>query len=617
MTAKTKFWPSAVFFSVLVIAAAHVHANVSITAEVNQTSVFLNDQIVLSVSVSGPHANLPDPQIPPMPNFSAYSSGRSQNISFVNGSLSSSIVHTYVLVPRFVGKGTIEPISLTYSGQTVKTAPIEIQVRPPTAAGATPGAPTGAPAASRQRGSAREASGPEVFITAELDKKKAFVDEQVILTVRFYTAASLLGNPQYTAPKLNGFIAEDLPPERHGTTSIRGKTYYYSEIKTALFAASAGKLAIGPATVRCQVQEDVAVDPFASDFFQRFFSQGIVTGRARDLSSEPLTLVAEPLPDTGKPSNFSGAVGRYSISASVDKTAAKVGEAVNLVVTISGTGNLQSVGEPKLPDLPGFRGYETISSLNLDKKDDLVRGSKVFRTVLVPRVSGPQTIAPIHLSYFNPEKRAYMDAATLPITLHVAPGAAESAPAADFSGLRENTAKGLTAVAQDIRYLKNSPKVPASTRALEAVSSAGPWHTLPFLLFALTLSLTQYREMQRSDKKGTRFRGAAKASYSKIKEASGLRDKDAKKAALLLSEALGGFLAGKLGESASGLTLRRVQDLLRAHQPHLGAHRLEEIRDLWEELDGLRFAPGSGSGAKTLPDRLAKLIRELDKEITR
>ena len=462
--------------------------------------------------------------------------------------------------------------------------------------------------------------GPDLFVTAELDKPKAFVNEQVTLTVRFHTAVTLLGNPQYNAPKIAGFLAEDLPPERHGTVQVRGRQYYYSEIKTALFPAQAGGLKIGRAMIRCEVQQDVAIDPFAHDFFQKFFSQGLVGAQARELVSEPLIMTAEPLPAEGKPQAFSGAVGRFSVAAAVDRSRVKAGEAINLTVTLQGAGNLKAAGEPKLPDLPAFRVYDTVSSLNVDKKGDVVQGSKVFRTVLVPRVSGPQEIAPIVYAYFDPGKRKYLEASTLPIRLTVDPGQGGEGPSAVFTGPAGVSPQGLTAVTHDIRYLKTRSRTPILTKFLEWISRGGMVHSLPFLYFAGLLSFLQYREQALSDPKAARLRRALKSAQGRLKAAQKLGPQDHQRAAGLLSEALTHFLADKFDQPASGLTLRQAQELLR-RQTSLDPGLAVQVRELWEELDLRRFAPASpAKGGKhseeaRLASELAALFKRLDREL--
>lgn len=589
-------------------------AELMISAQADKTVVALNDQIVLEVSVAGSHASLPDPQMPPLANFSVYSSGKNQSISFINGNISSTVIYTYVLVPHFVGKGVIPPISLTYEGKTAKTDPIEIQVQPPSGGASAP------PPAKNPRRPAQASApanrAPDIFVAAEVDKKQAYVNEQVNLTVKFYTSVTLLGNPQYNAPKISGFISEDLPPERHGNVALHGRNYYFSEVKTALFPAQAGKLAIGAATVRCQIQQNIAIDPFASDFFQKFFAQGAVTAQNRDFSSDPLLLTAEPLPEAGKPANFSGAVGAYSITAAVDRSAAKVGDALNLTVTVSGTGNLKAVGDPKLPDLPSFRVYDSVSSMNLDKKNDLVTGSKVFKTVIVPRVSGSLTIPSITFSYFDPSKKSYMRASTLPISLNIAPGEGGTASAAASGPAAGPAPQGLTSVNEDIRYLKPKHGGSPFSKLLEAAAEAGPIHSVPFLVFAGALVFAQYKERGASDKKGSRFKNASRAAASRIRQAGQLPSDDPRKVALL-SDALTNYIADKLDLTASGLTLRRAQELLRLRQPSFGEAQMQNLKDIWDELDLLRFAPSQArqGDLERLQALLSQLIKEFDHEI--
>ncbi|OGR89876.1 MAG: hypothetical protein A3J74_03605 [Elusimicrobia bacterium RIFCSPHIGHO2_02_FULL_57_9] len=600
----------------LFIVAAPACAQISIHSSVDKTSVALNDQIALTVTVSGSEASLPEPQMPSLPNFSVYSSGRNQSISFVNGRVSSSIVHTYVLEPRFVGKGIIGPITL--SGTNAQTAAIEIQVVKPD--GSNPQTAAGSPQRPQPRIGAEAPNpggrGPDLFVKASLDKPKAFVNEQVTLSIKFFTAVNLLGNPQYFPPKISGFLAEDLPPVRQGNTTLNGRVYYVSEVKTALFAAQSGKLKIGPASVHAQIQKDVRIDPFASDFFDRFFASGMIAPQTRELNSEPLLLTAEPLPE-GKPEGFSGSVGHFSISAAVDKTKARVGDAVNLSVSVQGTGNLKAIGDPRMPALDSFRVYDTVGSLNFDKKNDRVQGSKVFKTVLVPRVSGDLIIPPITFPYFDPQRRAYTTASTLPLRLKVEPGAPGSAPAVGFDSAG-NVPQQLRAVSEDIRYLKAGQSKGRLTRALEFSAEARFPHIIPFLIFSCFLAVTKYRQMENANPLRSRSSRAWKTAARRIQEARQAMSSDPQRACGLMSEAFCGYLADRLGQSAAGLTWRRTQELLRAPQTRISPDLLERVRSVWEKLDGHRFAPGAGraigeSISAQVPI-LKALLEDLEKE---
>ena len=58
----------------------------------------------------------------------------------------------------------------------------------------------------------------------------------------------------------------------------------------------------------------------------------------RQLQAEGLTIDVVPLPQ--KPANFSGAVGKLSMTAQLSKSNIKEGDPINLRVVIAGIGNL-------------------------------------------------------------------------------------------------------------------------------------------------------------------------------------------------------------------------------------------------------------------------------------
>ena len=596
----------AALVALLLATAAAARAQISINDQVDRSQVPLNGQITLTVSVNGPDSSLPDPRIPALPDFSVYSSGRNQSISIINGRVSSSIDYTYVLVPRFVGKGTIPPITLSYKGRTVRTSPIAIEVlrSSPNAAQQQAAAPPSQIQAQRVSGA------PDFFVTAQLDKKEIYVDQQATLTVKFYNAAALAGNPQYTPPDLSGFMEEDLPPIRRETAQFRGRMYDVSVIKTALFPEHSGRLTIGPASVVCPVMEQGA-DPFSSNFFNQVFNMNFGATQTKTVSTNALKLTVLPLPSAGQPQNFSGAVGRFSISDSLDKSRTEVGGALNLTVTVKGQGNLRAVGDLAMPALPNFRTYETVSSLNLDKKNDIVEGSKVYKTVLIPRVSGALSIPPISFSYFDPVRGAYETARTEPLPVSVKPGPANQTIGPISSGAAE---PGLTEISQDIRYLNVNPAKSPIADLLRKLGRGGPQNAIPFIFFAACLLWRGAESRRLSDPKRLRARQAYKAALSLIAQASAAQD--SKESADLLSEALCNYLADKIGEPPAGLTLRRAQELLRQRYPKLSDGTLARIRNAWEEFDLRRFAPAAHTGpAQATTVDLPELLKALEKEL--
>jgi hypothetical protein len=591
-------------------AAGSVGAAVTISADLNRDQLALGDEAVLSVTINGDQASLPTPKLPAVDAFSIYDSGRSQNLSWVNGRMSASVVYTYVLKPRAAGRFVIPPISA--DGVASPSAPINVEVlatrpAPPaptsaSAAGAEP-APPAAPVRGRSRA-------PDVVLLASLDHPKVFVNQQATLTVRFMNSVQLLGDPRYEAPALTGFLTEDLPPVRTGMTVYQGRQYQVSEIKLALFPVQAGKLKIGPATVRAQVARMAGGS--GQDFFDRFFA--MAAPAPVTVNSEPLTVTAEALPG-GRPEDFAGIVGKLTLSVAADRTSLKAGEAVTFTATVSGVGDIKSVPEPKRPDVPALRYFATESTTAVDKAGDRVGGTKTFRTVAVPRASGEIIVPAFTLSYFDPATAGYLRAASSPITLHVAPGAALG-PAAAAGGDPSSPAAGLTVIGDDIRYLKVEPSASSASRGLGAVAGLGAAHAAPFVLFLAAAAFAALRRAREADPRGRRARDAYAKAAARLREAEAAAQADARaKAEALVGGALAEFFADKLGRPAAGLTWREAEGAVKSWPRAPSSSTLERLRALWEEADVRRFAPGAAGGdAESFAREAASALKAFDEE---
>lgn len=135
-----------------------------------------------------------------------------------------------------------------------------------------------------------------------------------------------------------------------------------------------------------------------------------------------LALDLRPLPEAGRPPEFTGAVGRKTIAASAAPVRLAVGESVQLTLTIAGAGDLEAFAAPSLARLPGFalRGV-------LDRTGANAREIVYDLAPLDARVSAIPAVA---FAWFSPEAPVgYVTERTEPIALTVAPGAAGAAGA--------------------------------------------------------------------------------------------------------------------------------------------------------------------------------------------
>ena len=554
-------------------ALAAFAADISVSASVNSNVIALDERLELSLDISGGGTNIPDMQLPPLANFTSHSAGRSRNISIVNGRMSSSVNFRYILAPQAPGKFTIPPIVFEHEGNRYKTQPIDVEVL--------------------ARGSAPQSRAPEqaahgdkdLFITATVDKSTAYVNEQVTYTLRFYQAVRLLSNPQYSPPSFAGAWTEELPSGNYSTT-VNGRQYMVSEVKTLLFPMRAGKLSIGSASLKCRAQGGGASDPFSDDFFNNFFSGG---GKPVVLQSQPLSVNVLELPASGNNSADTGAVGSYAIEASLDRNAARVNDAVTLTLKISGTGNIKTLPAPVLPDWPDFRKYETVSSVNTEKSGGTLKGSATFKTVLVPQTPGRKTIPPVVYSFFDPSSKKYRTVTTAPLALGVSPGEATGAPG--MAGKpTEGAANGVTVVNRDIRYLKS----------ITHWEKAGgyiykkPWfialNGLPVLLLLAAFAYTRRRSKLSGDVAFARRAIASKTARKYLKQAKTLLGPASPLEFYgALSRALVEYIAHKTNVSADGLTLAAIDALLSGRG--ITQEDRQQIKQLLDECDFVRFSP--------------------------
>jgi hypothetical protein len=585
------------FLYILLFVSTAGAADIAISAQASPQQANVGENITLRITIEG-QANINGaPALPDLPDFQVYSGGRSSNFTFVNGQVSSSLQFTYILVPKHIGTFTLGPVNLVYDNKTYSTNPIQIIVggggnasRPaPAPAGNAPNAPSTA-----FSGGNRHANEP-VFITTQVDRHEVYVNEPLVLTFRFYHRIPILAQPQYQAPSTSGFWAEDLPPQREYVTIIAGVEFQVTEIKTALFPTNAGKLTIGPGTLVVQVEDFSrrAMDPFADDFFRNFFSGG----RQVALKSEPIQVKVNPLPAKGRPADFSGTVGQWSLSARLDRQTAKVGEAVTLEIRIFGEGNVKSVGKLDLPPMTGFKVYDTISSADVQKQDYHVRGVKTYRTLLRPEVTGTLTVPPIAYSYFNPRTERFEHMQVPALHLRVAAGEVQSQgfPSQGFATAPEQSAPGVKVMAKDIRYLKI--RVPLA-------GSEKPWpqelwiagFTLPPLVLAAVWFYCRRRDKLAADPVYARKIAAGRSARATLHQAHLARNhKDSQGFYSALSLALMGYLSDKLGLSRSGVTQREIaRQLARAGAPE---KKIAQLTELLDECDFARFAPGDREAA--------------------
>lgn len=147
----------------------------------------------------------------------------------------------------------------------------------------------------------------------------------------------------------------------------------------------------------------------------------------RDVAVQPLALSVRPIPPAGRPLDFSGAIGQFSLAVDLKPTDVAVGDLVTAVLTVSGTGYLDTVSLIRMPPHPLFKAYPAKPVPSPNPRE------KLFEQILIPQATNATELPGPSFTYFDPQVHAYRSVTQspfrvtfhAPIKLDTPPGAPE------------------------------------------------------------------------------------------------------------------------------------------------------------------------------------------------
>jgi len=553
--------------------------DIGVTVSLDRDSIGLDEQAVLTVEITGAEQNLPDPQMPTLSMFEVYSQGRSSSIQIVNGQVSSSLTYRYVLVPTKPGTFPIDRIAVVHLNKRYKGNPVTLTVLD---------RGTATPPELEERAQDGEGQTRDYFLEAVVDKKNPYVNEQVTLTLKFFIAVKYYGSPELTEPTTTGFWTELLGNKAPYYQTINGRNYRVIERKYALFPTQTGELTIGRATLTATVASKSRRfrDPF--DVFGDMFGRG----EEVVIRSSAVTINVRPLPTEGRPKDFSGTIGNFSISATPSRTRVEVNQPVTVTIKISGTGNVKSAAKPPIPELDDFRVYEASASENVSKLDDKIGGTKIYEEVFRPVRPGPLEIPALSFNFFNPDRGRYETVSTRPIALNVIkPEGYVASPEIPFAG-PEMT---ISSQARDIRYIKENPGdwYPSGRLILFSPAYVAV-NGFPVLILAVMIALRKRREKLAGDIGYARARAASRMARKRLSRARAqARTETAGEFYAEIYTALISYIADKVNTSPYGLTTDRIKQLLAGKS--VDDTVIDKVVQLMQSCDFARYAPSEVS----------------------
>ena len=516
---------------------------------------------------------------------------RSYSMQSINGNTTESLTFTYILLAQKEGEYPIPGATITANGDQMLSNSVKIKVLPADKAGSSQngsGQSTG-----RSSSSGTSISNSDLFITATASKTSVYEQEAILLTYKIYTVVDLRGLDNVKLPDFKGFHSQEveLPNDRRwGLEHYKGRNYHSTVYRQfVLFPQQSGKLTIDAARFDASVEKMDAID----DPFEAFFNGGAGAIQIKKTLMTPkLTIDVKPLP-AGKPADFSGGVGEFNISSSINSTKVKTNDAITIKVVISGTGNLKLVSEPEVKFPEDFEVYDPKVDSKFRLTNAGLSGNKVIEYLAIPRNAGTYKIPSIKFSYFDIKSRSYKTLTTEEYTVQVEKGAGNATQTiANFTNKED-----LKVLNEDIRFIKQND-VKLSPKGKYFFGSMTYWlfYIIPGLLFVGCFVAYRKQIAANANVAKVRTKKANKVAVKRMKLAGKLlvsNQKDAFYDEVL--KALWGYISDKLSIPVSKLSKDNIEEELRKYG--VAEELIQEFLNALNSCEFARFAPGDANQA--------------------
>lgn len=565
--------------------------NVNFTMAVSKDKLGINERLRVDFTMNKDGDNFTPP------NFEGFQvvmgPGQSIRNSWVNGVRTFSKTFSYTIAPTERGKFTIGQATIVIDGKTYKSLTKSIEV---TAAVDDPNAPP----------SADSIADDNLYLVAEVSKANPYLNEAVTVVYKLYvgninvTNFRPLDNPTY-----NNFWSQDMPVKQYTAQdgTYEGKPFRYVILKrVVLYPQKTGELELEPLSL------DVSVEVPSSR--RDFFGRPLYTSTNKTVSAGRRTINVKELPITGKPENFSGAVGDFDFSVTTSKTALNAAESLQTIVKVSGSGNLKlfQLPEPNLPS--SLEVYEPEFEENVSTSLSGMQGSVSNNYTVIPSFKGKYPIPSISFTYFNPKTEKYNTINSNEILINVVEGPSSGSTVANTANTNKQS---VVSTGDQFQFIKlNTSLVPLSNTYFFGSKSYWLWLLLPLLLIPMAILFGKKREAIASDVAGNKIKKAnrlARKYLSAAKKTLGNKESFY----VALEKALHNYLKAKLKIETSEFSKDKIIELL--SQKTVDAITSEGFIALLKNCEMARYSPFSDVQMQEDYDRASDVIGAMDKQL--
>jgi len=574
-----------ILLSMLFHAPCLASGDVSVTLKLDRPKATLHDSITMVVSVSGTRKSDTQPTLKGLEAFNVRTGGTSSRLEIINGKVNAGVDYTYALQPKKTGTFTIGPAEVKVKGKTIKsnTEPLTIV---------------------KSIQSSDVDRGP-LFLSAALSPKQVFVEEQAIYTLKLFRQTRV-GDISLGLPEAEHLTFKQLGKPVEYQSVYKGQSYQVLEVRYALISSREGIYGIRPSRMSMTVFQSRRKSS-RSLFDDPFFS--FSSGKPVTIASEPLELNVLPLPQKGRPTDFSGLVGKYKIKSHLEPSKIRAGESATMTVLLSGRGNVKRIPDLKLPELEKIKVYADQPVLMEETDSKGLAGSKTMKWALVPEKEGEYQVPSLSISFFDTTGKQYRIIKSPVLFLSVLPvEKAQAQVSQDVLKGHKTEGPGKQEVKElghDILPAHTSIKdLHSGTRS--GIGGVVFWLILIIPLFAYTATflIQKFHRKTTVSVAAARARKAAKALIQQCRKGE-LSSND-------LISSIRRYLNERFDLSLGSLTPDEAADIVVSRG--VSATTAERLRAAVQELEDAIYT-GKGQETCEMGGDIPKLIKQIEKEI--
>ena len=566
-----------IYSILLVLFPLGLSAQDQFTASVDKSTIGENERFTYTVSVQGTgFGEVKMPQFNEFTVLGGPSQSSNQSYEIINGSAKISIRKSisYVLKPSRLGTFTIGPAHVAKDGKTFTSNSVQIKVT-----------------------KAQQSTNPNLMARIEVSKRNVYVGEAFMVTYVIYNRYRNIQLSEFDLPQNASFISEEIEVKSVSWDKelkvVDGIQYQRAVLKKeVLFPQQFGDIEIPAFSINAHAGGG-------------FFSMGTEI----NVTSNPAKIKIKPLPK-GKPVNFSGGVGEFSIEIKTDTQDVKTNDAIDFELTISGTGNLKYLDKPAIQFPPDFETYDPKLKNKYSLRSNGHSGKRTYHYVIIPRHAGEYKIPSQTFSYFDIRAEKYKTINTPSYVFNIEKGEGDE----NISTYIPSKKEDVKVLGSGIRYIKPTENIIAKNQFWFGTTTYYTGLLTPALGFILLLIIRNKTEASKKDIVSAKMKKASKIASKRLSTAkSFLRENKELEFFEELSKALQNYLSDKFNLDTANLNASNIATQL--EKKGVDTATIANLQKTIELCEMARFSPVMDTPSNDVYQEAANIIHKIENSV--